>query len=256
MRPHRDLWFPLSVRKPGTRLRMFCFPFAGGGASGFRDWYAELPADVEVLGVQYPGHETRIAEQPLDAMEPLVESLCTAVAPLLDRPFVFFGHSLGALVAFELARRLRRESLPQPARLFVSARLAPDLLDSNERVGRVSDEELIAELRRLDHTDPAVFEYPELLEILFPAIRADFLICDTYRFAGEEPLSCPIAAFAARDDCTVAPAQIEAWRAHTSGAFAMHVLPGGHSFVKHERAALLSAISRELETLLPARSYR
>ncbi|HYH05771.1 MAG TPA: alpha/beta fold hydrolase [Thermoanaerobaculia bacterium] len=239
-------WFPLAPRTAKAPVRLFCFPFAGGGASVFRGWERDLPPGVDVFAAQYPGHETRLAEAPFRELAPLLESLDGAIAPLLDRPFAFFGHSMGAVVAFELARKLRRENRAQPKHLFVSARRAPHLRPWRPSVHDKPDEELVAELRRIAATDPAVFEHPELMQLLLPIVRADFRLVETHQHVEEAPLAIPITAFAGKSDAVVRVDELAAWREHTSGAFALHEIEGDHLFVRHERAALLSAMGREL----------
>lgn len=239
-------WFPLAPQRANARIRLFCFPFAGGGASVFRGWERDLPPDVDVFATQYPGHETRIAEAPFRRLAPLLDSLDGAIRPLLDRPFAFFGHSMGAVVAFELTRRLRREGRTQPEHLFVSARRAPHLPPSRPSVHDKSDDELIAELQRISAFPAEVLEHAELMQLLMPILRADFEVVETHQHVEEAPLAIPITAFAGRHDAVVSVEQMEPWRKHTNGAFALHEIDGDHLFVRGERAALLRVIAREL----------
>jgi medium-chain acyl-[acyl-carrier-protein] hydrolase len=239
-------WFPLAPRPAKAPVRLICFPFAGGGASVFRGWERDLPPNVDVFAAQYPGHETRIAEAPFRQLAPLLADLDAALRPLLDRPFAFFGHSMGAVVAFELARRLRREGRAQPTQLFVSARRAPHLPPSRPNVHDQSDDELIAELQRISAFPAEVLEHAELMQLLLPILRADFELVETHRHADEEPLAIPITAFAGRRDAVVRVDQMEAWREHTNGAFALHEIDGDHLFVRGERAAVLRVLGREL----------
>ena len=238
--------FPLAPRPAKAPVRLFCFPFAGGGASVFRGWERDLPPGVDVFAAQYPGHETRIAEAPFHELRALLDSLDEAIAPWLDRPFALFGHSMGALVAFELVRKLRREGRAQPKQLFVSARRAPHLPPSRPDVHDKSDEELIAELQRISAFPAEVLEHPELMQLLLPIVRADFQLVETHQHADEAPLVIPITAFAGRRDAVVRVDQVEAWREHTNGAFALHEIDGDHLFVRGERAAVLRAMAREL----------
>src|ERR1035441_10334502 len=160
-----DPW--ISCRKPGpkTRLRLFCFPYAGAGAGTFLTWSDNLPADVEVCPVQLPGRGARMTERPFTQLSPLVEALAQALAPLLDKPFAFFGHSLGALVSFELARQIRRQYGVHPVRLFVSAGRAPQIPDRLPAIHTLPDKEFLLELRRLNGTLSELLDHEELMNI-------------------------------------------------------------------------------------------
>jgi medium-chain acyl-[acyl-carrier-protein] hydrolase len=239
-------WFPLATRSVEGAVRLFCFPFAGGGASTFRGWERDLPPGVDVFAAQYPGHETRLAEAPFRRLAPLLEALDDAMRPLLDRPFALFGHSMGALIAFELARKLRREGRTQPKHPFVSGRRAPHVAASRPNVHDRPDEELIAELQHISAIPPEVLQHRELMDLLLPMLRADFEVVETHQHIDEEPLAIPITAFTGRRDAVVSVEQITEWRKHTSGAFALHEIDGDHLFVRGERAALLRVLAREL----------
>lgn len=241
-----DLWLRRLRPNPAARLRLFCFPFAGGSASIYRTWPEGLPADVEAFGIQLPGRENRLMEAPHTSVPLLLEPLTAAVAPYLDRTTVFFGHSLGSLIAFELARTLHQRGLGQPARLIVSARRAPQVPPSRTPVHNLSDAEFLTELRRLNGTPPAVLEHQELMELLLPVLRADFALSEAYRFPGGEPLDCPITAFGAIDDAEVSREALAAWREQTRSEFALHLFPGGHFYLVDNPDSILAAISGEL----------
>lgn len=240
-----DPW--ISCRKPGpkTRLRLFCFPYAGAGALIFRTWSDSLPADVEVCPVQLPGRGTRMTERPFTQLSPLVEALAQALAPLLDMPFAFFGHSLGALVSFELARRIRRQYGVHPVRLFVSAGRAPQVPHRGPSIHTLPDKELLMELRRLNGTPSELLGHEELMEIMLPLLRADFAVHETYLYSTEPPLNCPISAFGGLQDNKVSDSDLEAWRAQTSVSFSLRMFPGDHFFLK--QPLLLRALFQELQ---------
>src|SRR5579872_609729 len=240
-----DSWISFRKPSPKARLRLFCFPYAGAGALIFRTWSDGLPADVEVCPVQLPGRGTRLMERPFIHLSPLVEALAQALAPLLDKPFAFFGHSLGALVAFELTRRIRREYGVHPARLFVSAGRAPQTPRGGPTIHALPEKELLAELRMLNSVPSQLLEHEELMAIMLPLLRADFSVYETYVYANEPPLNCPISAFGGLQDQRVKDCDLEAWRVQTSVSFSRRMFPGDHFFLK--QPLLLQGLSEELE---------
>ena len=178
----------------------------------FRTWPDGLPADVEVCPVQLPGRGARLMEPPFTQLSPLIEALAQALFPLLDKPFAFFGHSLGALVSFELARYLRRQHGLHPVRLFVSAGRAPQIPHRDLPMHTLPEEEFLAKLRRLNGTPREVLAHAELMEIILPLLRADFAVYETYVYAIEPPLNCPISTFGGLQDQRVSRGDLEAWR--------------------------------------------
>jgi medium-chain acyl-[acyl-carrier-protein] hydrolase len=241
-----DSWIACRKPNPQARLRLFCFPYAGSGAAMFRTWSDGLPADVEVCPVQFPGRGTRLMETPLTQLSPLVEALAKALVPLLDKPFAFFGHSLGALVGFELARQLRRQSGVQPVRLFVSADRAPQIPHRDRPLHALPDGEFLVELRRLNGSPGKVLEDGELMQIMLPILRADFAVYETYVYATEPPLNCPISTFGGLQDHRVSRGDLDAWRAQTSVSFSLRMFPGDHFFWNAAQPLLLQVLSREL----------
>jgi medium-chain acyl-[acyl-carrier-protein] hydrolase len=241
-----DSWIACRKPNPQARLRLFCFPYAGSGASIFRTWADGLPADVEVCPVQFPGRGTRLTEVPFTQISPLIEALTQALDPLLDKPFAFFGHSLGALVGFELARQLRRQSGVQPVRLFVSADRAPQILHRDRPLHALPEGELLVELHRLFGIPGKVLEEAELMQIMLPVLRADFAVYETYVYATEPPLSCPISALGGLQDQRVGRGDLEAWREQTNSSFSLRMFPGDHFFWNTMQPLLLQALSQEL----------
>ena len=198
---YNSSWVKSPKPNPAARLRLFCFPHAGGGALTYRMWPEALPADVEVCAVQLPGRDGRIEDPAIDNLDALVDALVPELLPLLDRPFALFGHSMGAMISFEVARRLRARQLAVPQRMFVSGRRAPQLPPEDER--RTFDlpkDEFVEELGRLNGTPREVLEHPELLELLLPILRADFSVCQTYVYAPGEPLDVPITVLGGLED--------------------------------------------------------
>lgn len=242
-------WLHTFRPNPRASLRLFCFPYAGGTAMVYRDWAQELPPDCEVTAIQLPGRASRMQEPPVASLSQLVEALTTAVRACGDLPFAFFGHSMGGIISFELARRLRREGAPGPLQLFVSGRSAPQLERNYPSLYALPRAELLEELKRLNGTPREVLEHPELMELMLPILRADFSICDTYEHAEEPPLDCPITVFGGLDDSFIPRPRLEAWRVHTSAAFTLRMLPGGHFFLHSQKSLLLRLLAADLHRL-------
>ena len=212
----------------------------------FRTWPDGLPADVEVCPVQFPGRGTRLMETPFTRLSPLVQALAEALAPLLDKPFTFFGHSFGALVSFELARQLRRQSAVQPVGLFVSADRAPQIPPRDRPMHALPEAEFLAELRRLNGIPGQVLENAELMQIMLPILRADCAAYETYVYRAEPPLSCFISGFGGLQDQRVSRGDLVAWRDQTSVSFSLQMFPGDHFFLNTAQPQLLQVLSQEL----------
>jgi surfactin synthase thioesterase subunit len=255
-------WFPFGGPRDGARLRLFCFPHAGGGASLFRGWDTALPADVDLCAVQLPGREARWSELPYTSLSDLVEALGELLLARVEVPYAFFGHSLGGLVAFELARWLRDRAGLEPLVLFVSAtrapqapRLVPPRHDAPER-------DFIAGLRTLRTVPEEILDHDELLRLVLPTLRADFRLYQTYRFRRGEPLRCPIAVFGGEGDHLVGYDALAGWRQHTVAGCTVRLFPGGHFFLRDGRDRVLEAIAGDLDARAagerggPARSGR
>ncbi len=241
-----DPWIPFRKPNPQARLRLFCFPYVGAGASIFRTWPDGLPADVEVCPVQLPGHGTRLTETPFTRLSLLVQSLAEALLPLLDKPFALFGHSLGALVTFELARQLRKQSGVQPVRLFVSADRAPQIPLRNRPIHALPESEFLAELRRLNGIPAKLLDDAEFMRFMIPVLRADFAVYETYTYATEPPLDSPISSFGGLQDPRVSHSDLESWRDQTSASCSLRMFPGDHFFLNTIQPLLLHAVSQDL----------
>jgi medium-chain acyl-[acyl-carrier-protein] hydrolase len=229
---------------------MFCFPFAGGGASIFREWKADLPAAVEVHPIQLPGRENRWSEAPFTSLSSLVDALINALEPLFNLPFVFFGHSMGALISFELAKLLRRRTDKAPVHLFISGARAPQIPDRDPPIHQLPDSEFVKELQRLNGMPELVLQNSELMRLVLPTIRADITLCETHEYFPEEPLSCPITAYGGREDRKVQREHLAGWNAHTSAGFSVRAFPGDHFYLTSARKLLLRALSAELSGIL------
>lgn len=239
-------WLACSKPNPQARVRLFCFPYAGGGASVFHTWAEKLPTTVEVCAVHLPGREIRLSESPFTRLSPLVHTLTEALLPHLTTPFAFFGHSMGALIGFELARQLRRQHGPSPVHLFVSGREAPQLQSLEPPIHALPEPQFIAELQRFNGTPKEVLEHPDLMQLLIPTLRADFAVCETYTYASDAPIDCSISAFGGLQDHEVSREQLEAWRDQSRASFSLCMFPGDHFFLDTAELLLLETIAQLL----------
>jgi medium-chain acyl-[acyl-carrier-protein] hydrolase len=225
---------------------MFCVPHAAGSPATFSQWPAKLPAEVEVWGINLPGRGNRLLEPPIDRLRPLVEALGEAIIPFLEKPFVFYGHSMGTLVSFELARWLRRHNYPQPAHLFVSSRAAPHIASTRKPLHGLPDAELIEELGQFNGTPKEILENKELMQLLLPAIRTDFSILETYVYTPDAPFSFPITVFGSFEDPDVSADGLGSWCEHTASSCVVRMLAGDHFFIQTAQGSLLGMIREEL----------
>jgi medium-chain acyl-[acyl-carrier-protein] hydrolase len=228
-----------------ARMQLFCFPYAGGGASVFRTWQAELGRAIQVVPVQLPGREARIHESLLTSVPALAETLTAEMVPLIDRPFALFGYSFGSLLAFETARLLRKRGVAAD-HLFVAALSAPHCARSGRRIHHLPDAEFAHEIRRLKGTPEAVLHHPELMELVLPKIRADFRAYETYTYCAEPPLGCGISAMGGASDDSLSQAGLHAWSEQTSGELTVRMFPGDHFFIHSAGSLLTWAIFQDL----------
>src|SRR5262245_13523490 len=238
--------------RPEALIKLFCFPYAGGSAAVFRSWAADLPDGVEIHALQLPGRAGRIVEPPFTDLNALVRAIGAETVGLLDRPFIFFGHSLGAVVSFELARWLRREHRLLPEHLFVSGRRPPQVPPKQPPNYSKSDADLLASPQEMNGTPPEVLGNAEILGLMLPTLRADFQLVETYRYTEERPLACPITVFAGAADPEADPAHAEAWRLQTAGRFAAYTIGGDHFFINSHKPDLLRILRAEVTPILAA----
>lgn len=242
-------WFPIAPANAPTRL--FCFGYAGGGASIFNTWRGAFGEDVDVVPVQPPGREDRTLQPPYRRLEALIDDLYRAIRPHLDRPFAFYGHSMGALVSFELTRQLRRDGAPLPYRLFPAAFRAPQLPNPNICIFHMPDEVLKAVLAT-EGTPKELLSDVAFMSNVLPTLRADFEVCETYEHQSQEPLPVPISALGGAEDVRVKPALMEGWAEQTDAEFDLTILPGSHFFLHSARTRVIEELDRRLR----ARSVR
>jgi medium-chain acyl-[acyl-carrier-protein] hydrolase len=232
---------------PGARARLICIPYAGGGAWSYRAWAPQLPDGVELLSVQLPGREDRLMEPPYNDVHTLVAELAGALEPELALPYALFGHSMGALIAFELVRELRRRGAPPASQLLASGYRAPQVPCRMPPIHELDDDAFVDEVvRRYDAVPPAARESKELMELVLPGLRGDISVCDTYVYSEDEPLPCSITAIGGTEDDNVSRQDLEAWARQTSASFACHMLPGGHFFLQTAQEQVLELVAGRL----------
>jgi surfactin synthase thioesterase subunit len=247
-------WLPPALLQTSARIRLFCLPYAGGGAAIYRTWAAAMPPHIQVCPVQLPGRENRFAEPLYKSTVTLVPPLTEALRPFLDRPYALFGHSMGGLLAFEAARELRRRRLPLPQHLFLSSHRAPQLPDRATQVHRLSRPEFLKSLRELQGTPEEVLANEELMQIAEPVLRADFELCETYRYTPEEPLDIPMSVFGGIGDYDIPEEDLQAWQVQTRAPVRLQMFPGHHLYLRDERLPLIRTIVDDLAKS-PARSF-
>lgn len=232
------------------QLRIFCFPYAGGSAQVFRTWQRLFPAEVDVCPVQLPGRGKRISEPPFTSIQSLAKAIADAIFNSSLVPFVFFGHSMGALISFELARELRRRGSVGPQHLFLSGRRAPTAPDPDSPTFNLPHDEFIAELRRLNGTPPELLSIPEATELFLPLLRADFEMVDTYVYEDEEPLAYPITVYGGLGDESVSRDSLREWQKQTTATCKERMFPGDHFFIHNPKSELFTVLPMDVLKVL------
>lgn len=238
-------WVLMRTVNPHARMNLICFPYAGGGAQLFNSWHGAF-AEAQVCAVQYPGRGSRVREQAFTDCREMVQALVPHLLPFLNKPFAFFGHSMGAIIAYEVARNVQEQHGLKLDRLIVSGRRAPQIPATEPTTYNLPDPEFIEELRRLNGTPQQVLDHPELMQLMLGIIRADFTLTQTYRWVPGPKLSCPFSVFGGFDDADVTRAHLEAWCALTSAGCSLKMLEGDHFFLQTNEKMLLRAINEQL----------
>ncbi len=235
-----------------ARLRLFCFPYAGGGTVEYRSWGPSFPGSIDVCPVVLPGRESRLSEKPFDDMTALIPALADALWPLMRRtPYAFAGHSMGAWIAYELARELRRRRRDPPEHLFLSARRPPDVPSPRAPLYHLSEAEFVEAIQdRYSAIPEQILNNPTFLRMFLPGLRADFTLLETWKAAIEPPIDVPISAFVGSSDTVVTRAMMCDWRRHTTGEFQLRQMPGGHFFLRDSADLLTDAIAGALRRYL------
>jgi surfactin synthase thioesterase subunit len=245
---HKSPWL---IRQPGGphRLRVYCFSYGGGSAMAFRPWQAILGPEIDVCAVQLPGRGARMAETPYTDLALLIKDLAQVIAADSKLPFAFFGHSLGGIVAFELARYMQLHRLPMPLALFASGCNAPQHRNRSQGMHLLPDDALIDTLRDYNGTPPEVLANRELMELVLPMIRADFTLVEDYQYRPAPLLNIPITVLAGQRDDRSCAEQAEGWHKETSATCRIEWFEGDHFFINSERDAVLAYLAVELPKL-------
>jgi surfactin synthase thioesterase subunit len=246
--PELRKWVPgFKPLGPGDQLRLLCFPYAGSGASVFRDWQSEMPPGIQVIPVQLPGRENRWADPVYVNMASLASKLVSVLHPVFAAPYALFGHSMGGLISFELARQLRKRRMRPPEHLFISSARAPHVPDRELPMHMLPDGVFLKELTgRFGGSPDQALLNRELAKVLLPILRADFALCETFHPAPDEPLGFPISVFGGRSDRLVVYSDLVGWSLYTRRAFKLQMFAGDHFFMTRQRDALLQVLSAEL----------
>lgn len=235
-------WFVNTIQNPSAPVQMFCFSFAGGGASVYSSWAKEMQADAEIFSVQLPGRENRFSETLLYSVHDVVSQLKASMHSVIDRPFVVFGHSLGALLAYEMTHALHRTYSIAPKRLIVSGKQSLSAVPRRKKIYDLPENLFIEELRKYKGTPEEVLCNQELRSLVLPILRADIHMFDTYCAESKPKLECPISAFGGNEDPFVFPEDLQGWAELTAKDFESHIFQGDHFFINGNRQEVLKKI--------------
>jgi surfactin synthase thioesterase subunit len=235
-------WFDRLPAASDCKARLICFHHAGAGATTFYPWRKFLDPMVELVAIQLPGREARLNEPLISNMETVIKQLFPHFTSLIDKPYILFGHSLGALIAYEIAIKLQNSTYPKPMHLVVSGCRAPDE-PLDQKVHLCSDAELIAKLVEFNGTPNEIMDDLSTLEFVLPIMRADFAISETYRHINREILNCDVTALGGIDDETVSVDKLGNWKKHTMGQFRLYRYPGDHFFIRKSQSKIIQLIN-------------
>jgi len=234
-------WFHVYESRTSARARLFCFAHAGGPAATYRPWRAIAPDDVEIVAIELPARRARIAEPPLLSITAIIDALAPVIERHLDLPYALFGHSMGAIVAFELARRIRHRGWTAPRHLFVSGARAPQLTRAPD-LHALPRDAFLAAVVALGGLPAALAAERELMDMVMPSLRADFTAIETWRYSAAPPFEYPITTFGGSDDPRVDSNHLQAWSEHTTMTFRSQIFPGGHFYLEDHRAELVRSL--------------
>jgi medium-chain acyl-[acyl-carrier-protein] hydrolase len=245
--PSSCSWVTCPQPNPKANLRLFCLAHAGASARMFDCWAMNLPSTVEVCPIELPGHGWRRMETAFTQLQPLVQAIATAITPYLDKPFACFGHSMGALLSFELAVFLQKHNSQSPTHLLISGRRAPEIPSPVAPIHNLPDTAFIEGLFDYNGMPEGVLQDTKFLELILPTLRADFALIENYEYVQKPPLECLITVFGGLQDQTVTYNSLKAWKKHTHAAFTVKMFPGNHFFIHSSQQLLLQSLSQILQ---------
>jgi medium-chain acyl-[acyl-carrier-protein] hydrolase len=246
----RRLWFQSLSFVQRQSLRLFCFPYAGGDTYGFRTWQRQFPPDIDLCLVHLPGRGKRIGEQMFTRLNLLVQTIADLIMQEPQPPYAFFGHSMGALISFELARELRRRGFSAPCRLFLSGRSAPTVAGREAPIFNLPEKAFIAEVRKFNGTPEEVFDNQETRDLFLPVLRADLEMLDTYEYYSEERLPCPITVYGGLQDSDAPIRNLRGWEEQTSASCNLRTFTGDHFFIHNPNVGFVDAFRRDVLSIL------
>jgi medium-chain acyl-[acyl-carrier-protein] hydrolase len=242
-------WIVRRVPRDKAKLRLFCFPHAGAGSVIYRDWFGAFPEHFDVCAIEPPGRLARRRERSIGEVGEFTKALELALDPYLDMPFAFVGYSLGSLMAFELARALRRHRKLEPAHLIVAAHKAPQMPRRQTPISGEPKHAFVRELeRRYGPFEPVIKADPEMLDMVVDIMRIDLAMLENYQYQAEAPLACPILAIGGSEDVSLIPAELEGWGAQTAAAFRTEWFPGGHFFMREHGSKLRALVNSQISS--------
>jgi surfactin synthase thioesterase subunit len=239
-------WIVKIKPNPSAKLKLFCLPFAGGSSVAYRDWANVMPTNVELCAIEIPGRGLRLAEPLVKNLPELVSRLADGIKDELDRPFIIFGHSMGAATGFELTHYLEEKFTQTPEHLFFSGRGAPHIAERDEPIHKLPRDKFIHKIQSYGGTPKEILAHEELMELVIPIIRADFEVCETYVYQEREPLNIPLTALGGLTDDSVTRDEVEEWKIHTKKEFNLRMFPGGHFYLQDQIPTLVQTIFRDL----------
>ncbi len=245
---NQDKWIVIPQPRPAAKIILICFPFAGGSSNSFRSWTGILPPVVELWVTELPGHGSRLSEPLAENIGELTAPLSRAIAEKVDKPFAIFGHSMGALLGFEVALHLQNHFQKIAEHIFLSGHGAPGTPRHEPEIHHLPKPQFIAKIKEYNGTPQEVLENEELMELMFPILKADFKICETYQHQDAGQLQAPITAMGGIQDPSITRQDLEQWAQFTSSRFNVRFFPGDHFYLLHQKINLLKAILTDISS--------
>jgi len=247
----KSRWFVVPKPNESAAIRLFCFPYAAGNAATYVSWHERLPEEVELVAIQPPGRASRIEEKGIESMQELVEELCCHIEPLIDRPYVLFGHSLGSRIAFEFALEAQKRNWRLPSHFIASGSNAPYVCRQHKRIHHLNDEAFVEGLKRFQGPTEIIANNPKLLELFMPLLRADFSVADTYYRSAEEKLSCEASIFGGDEDTDAPEHQLSTWQAHLLREISeIVVFRGNHFYIENNKNSVIDSLNLILNNVI------